>query len=190
VRINYGWRSSRGTLGAGWTLWSVEHAAVLQRPDRGASVVSGGDATVPSVMCCGLFEPGLDCKRRRSIERIEPPSDSHRAIGSDGMSTSHPVMQPQRHQPSGGRLGLAHPVSTVSPHTIRAEICPWPARAEAGLLASSPSAEQEKAQPPDLASVMLVVEALHGAIPTTVGEAVARGYDGGRCIMLRAEQRC
>ena len=96
---------------------SVEHAAVLQRPDRGASVVSGGDATVPSVMCCGLFAPGLDRKRRRSIERIEPPSDSHRAIGSDGMGTSHPVMQPQRHHPSGGRLGLAHPVSTVAPPT-------------------------------------------------------------------------
>jgi hypothetical protein len=50
--------------------------------------------------------------------------------------------------------------------------------------------KQEKAQPPDLASVMLVVEALHGAIPTTVGEALARGYDGDRCVMLRAEQRC
>ena len=69
--------------------------------------------------CCGgSFVPGQDPKRRRSIARIEPPSDSHRAIGSAGMGTSHLLMQPQRHQSVGGRLGVAHAVSTVALQTI------------------------------------------------------------------------
>jgi hypothetical protein len=38
--------------------------------------------------------------------------------------------------------------------------------------------------------VILVVEALHSAIPTAVGEAVARGYEDDRRVALPAEEQC
>jgi hypothetical protein len=67
---------------------SAGRGAICRLSNRSASLISGGEATEPSAMCRGALD--LAAGRRRSIARMEPPSDSQRAIGSDGMGTSRP----------------------------------------------------------------------------------------------------